>query len=120
VTRKKPKPRSMTIGVAECTTIKTVPAVKVSSVFVSRCDPSTTIEDVRSFLNEKNWQISLVEKLKAKYGTYSSFRIDLVRTDQPESFFLKPEHWPADMLVKRFNRTKPGLFQKSTKQNIFK
>jgi len=92
--------------------IKTVPAVKVSSVFVSRCDPKTTTDAFQSFLEKKNWQIGLVEKLKTKFNTYSSFRIDILRNNEPESEFLKPAHWPVNMLVKRYNRSRPTNFRR--------
>jgi hypothetical protein len=111
VVRKKPKSRPMTIGTAESNEIKTVPAIKVSSVFVTRCDPNTKTEDLHSFLSKKTWRINLVEKLKTKFETYASFRIDIVRIDMTESELLKPEHWPTNLLVKRFNRLNIGALR---------
>jgi len=107
VQNKKRKARPPILGKSESSSIKTVQVVKVTSVFVSRCDPTTTTNAVSSFLKGKNWKVGTVEKLKTKFNTYSSFRIDILRDNQPESEYLKPEHWPSNMLIKRYNRPKP-------------
>ncbi|CAL8145426.1 unnamed protein product [Orchesella dallaii] len=104
VTYKK-KSKAPTFGAAK-SVIQAVKAVKTSSVFLSRCTPTTTCDDIRTYLvEEKKWVINDVQCVKTKFQTYRSFRVDIVRTDDnPESEYLKPEHWPENLLIARFNR----------------
>jgi len=116
VARKKRKPRPVIIGTDENATneIKTVPATAVTSVFVSRCAPTTTTDNFRSLLEKKNWKIGRVQKRRASFDTYSTFRIDILRSyDEPEFEFFKPEHWPMGAFVKPFERRpyKPAVIK---------
>ncbi|CAL8140651.1 unnamed protein product [Orchesella dallaii] len=92
VTYKK-KSKAPTFGAAK-SVIQAVKAAKTSSVFLSRCTPTTTCDDIRTYLvEEKQWVINDVQCVKTKFQTYRSFQVEIVRTDdKPESEYLKPEH----------------------------
>jgi len=105
VTRKKPKKPIVVKGAAK-STIKTVKAVHVSSFFLSRCEPETTCEEIKTNLETQNsWSVKEVSKMNTRFNTYASFRVDIIRNgEHSENSYMKPDHWPADSLVKRFNR----------------
>lgn len=105
VLHRKKKSKPPNIGKAECS-ILTVKPVKVSSIFVSRCTPSTAATDLKEYLeNAHGWTVPEVIKLNSRHNRYSSFRVDVIRKgENPESEYLKEEFWPANSLIKRFNR----------------
>lgn len=113
--KKKPKPKPLILGQGNSMKIKTVPAIKVASVFLSRIDPKTTEEEVKEFIaEEKSWNVPHIAKLTTKFNNYASFRVDIIRqyrddgTVTSESEYMKPEHWPKNSIVKRFNRNRFG------------
>jgi len=99
------KSRSPIVGAAK-SAIQAVKVVKTSSVFITRCQPETTCDDIKAYLiNERQWNIKGVQSVNTKYQTYRSFRVDILRADNtPESEYLKPAHWPENTLIARFNR----------------
>lgn len=83
-------------------------ALKVASrtapkkeLFVSRLDPSTTAQDLESFLlNDLKLKTVKITKLKTKYQTYASFHLLIDSSD-----FNKAHHedvWPEGILIKPF------------------
>lgn len=111
--KKKSKPKPLVLGQGNSMKIKTIPAIKVASVFLSRCDPSTTEDNINDYIaEEKSWNVTHVAKLNTKFNNYASFRIDIIRkyhddgTLTSESEYMKPEHWPKNSIVKRFNRNR--------------
>ena len=99
------KPQAPIIGKVK-SSIEAVTPIKISSIFVSRCSPNTSNDDLKEYLESQNkWTIQSVLKLKTRHETYSSFRVDLLRDSaKSEASYLNPDMWPESILVKRFNR----------------
>ena len=73
------------------------------SLFVSRIDPEETIEAVRNHVLAtfgRRTEINIT-KLRSKYSTYSSFKIDIFNLSRRINVF-ENRHWPEGILVKNF------------------
>lgn len=75
---------------------------KFKAFHVSNLKPSTTVEDLQSFLN-KNFAIAKCEKLSSKYpDSYSSFKVLIPDSDYEKA--LDGSNWPNKANVHRFFR----------------
>ena len=92
-------------------TIKGVPRVpQRGHVFVGRCEPSTTVEDILSHLTDENIVDAEVHLVATKSNRYTAFRIS-VPPSQLENI-LNPELWPLDIEVRKWQ-----FGQKKVRQN---
>ena len=73
---------------------------KFKKVFVSRLGPHTTEEDMQSYLKDELEVDSKCTKLKTRFDTYSSFKIEAQCCEGID--LLDPGMWPAGLLVKQF------------------
>ena len=70
------------------------------SLFVSRLDPGIEPMELNSYIRD-NFHVELeCTKLKTRYDTYSSFKVEGHCADP--GIFLDPSKWPVDILVKKF------------------
>ena len=79
-----------------------VAAVRKCSVFVSRLGPDVSVDNVKEFANGIINDDCEVEKLNAKYSTYSSFKITC--EDKYKTKILDPESWEKGVLIRPFYR----------------
>lgn len=98
--------RKLVEGAATTSSIKAVKPVKITSVFLTRCDPETTVENVKSYLQDSNtWQVNDVVKLNTQNTSYSSFRVDIILGDDDDSEdIIEGKYWPAGTSVRKFHR----------------
>ena len=75
---------------------------KPADVFVSRLNPNTTIDEVKSFVSSqfKSAHTTLCQQLKTRYDTYASFYVQIDGISFNEALNL--DNWPEGVLVKRF------------------
>ncbi|CAL8140023.1 unnamed protein product [Orchesella dallaii] len=114
VKRKKNKSSSRVTGVGGTadSNVKSVPKPRVGLLFLSRCTPETTCDDIGThiFRSVKSFKLLDVETWKTKYNTYSSFKISFNLETEKLSAFLKEtvtaELWPAGSLIKPFGLKK--------------
>lgn len=97
------------IGTATTSIIKTVkptrPTNTISSIFISRCAPETTVEQMREYCsNERSLEVSDVEKITSTRSNNhcSSFRVDFRNQGNWSTKVLKPENWPKNMIVRKW------------------
>ena len=74
---------------------------KRSCLFISRLSPTSTPEDIESFIRS-SFNVSQLrsEKLKTRHDGYSSFRVDMFVTDSTD--VLSPDNWPDGVLIRKF------------------
>lgn len=106
-------------GTAE-SNVKSILKPRVGILFLTRCTPTTTCDDISSHISEKvkSYKLLDVERWKAKHESYSSFKLCFNIEQAKLSTFLKDtikaELWPASSFVKPFGMTrlmKPSLTQ---------
>ena len=74
------------------------------SLFISRLDPDVEPNVVKQFISE-NFEIQVeCTKLKTRYDSYSSFKVEGYCNDP--SIFLESSKWPENILVKKFYNSK--------------
>lgn len=98
----KPAERSRTIVIgsnSEKVGLKTVD--KSKWVFISRCSPETTVDNIVKYFSDENIEVSKCEKLKTRYDDYSSFKV-CVPVTQFEKV-LTSGFWPRGVFVKEFD-----------------
>ena len=76
-------------------------------IFVSRLSSTTTEDNLKKFLSEKNLDVMNVEKLPTKYDTYASFHVNVNIGNQTANEILNPSFWPNRVLVRKYYATKP-------------
>lgn len=114
VTKKKRKPRPIVLGSSQSTEIKIIRKPKVGILFMSRCAPDTTQEEITTHItkSEIKYKLSSVEKCQTRHSSYSSFKICFEIGESKLSAFLKdilnPTFWPSGALVRRFNLSRPS------------
>ena len=69
---------------------------------MSRLGPQITAEKVKAFVDQIISNSCEVEKLNAKYSTYSSFKITC--EDKYKTKILDPESWEKGVLIRPFYR----------------
>lgn len=74
---------------------------KFKWVFISRCAPDTSVEDIVSYITCDGIEISKSEKLKTKYSDYSSFKVCIL--DKYFERVLCPDFWPEGVFVKEYD-----------------
>ena len=86
--------------------IKSVPPpVQKRHFFLSRLDPNTNIDDIKSHLTSLGNKFLNVYQLKSKYpSSYSSFCIEINKTEI--NGILDPTHWPTGVLIMPFYSSK--------------
>ena len=83
------------------TRIKVAPVIKKCKIFVSRLAPHFPMEELREFTKELTGSDScIIERLKTKFPTYSSFVITCDK--QYEATLLDPDEWEEGALVRTF------------------
>jgi hypothetical protein len=70
------------------------------SLFVSRLEPDVEQETVKKYVDDKFKVDFVCEKMKTRYDSYASFKIEGYCKD-PDVFF-EENNWPEDILVRRF------------------
>ena len=89
------------IGSRTSDSIKAVTAVKRVSVFISRLPPGTGEEAVRKYAMEQTGADAVTAlKLKTKYDTYESYRLDLMNPSCDS--VLDPDLWAQGLVIRRF------------------
>ena len=73
---------------------------RVMKIFVSRLQPETTENELQKYLKEDFGLDSKCTKLKTRYDSYASFKIDIMC--DPTFDVYSPKIWPKGLLVKRF------------------
>ena len=92
------------IGTSKVEGISAIRRVQRASVFVSRLDPTLDVKLLKSHIVKNVGFDVNVEKLKAKFNTYSSFHITAVCPDPQK--LLAPDLWPEDTYVRWFYEKK--------------
>jgi len=105
----------MVLGKGKSSTVKGIKPVKIFSLFLTRCPPETTVDEIKSYSEITNkWTISEVVKLKTRRNFYASFRVD-VRLIDDSVDLMSPEYWPVDTYVRKFHReSRTGPHPRST------
>ena len=101
--RKVGKPTKSLVGKMKGASLKSIQMHrKPADVFVSRLNPNTTIDDVKSFVSSqfKSAHTMLCQQLKTRYDAYASFYVEIDGISFNEA--LNSDNWPAGLLVKRF------------------
>ncbi|XP_006821973.1 uncharacterized protein LOC100368535 [Saccoglossus kowalevskii] len=86
--------------------VRTTPPIEL---FVSRLHPSTTNEDMLSFMRSLGINDVKVTMLKTKFDTYASCKLTM--SFATSKTLLDADNWPNDILIRRFY---PSRNQKST------
>ena len=73
---------------------------RLMKLFVSRLLPDTTEKDMSTYLKEEVGVDAKCIKLKTKFDTYASFKIEI--NCEPSLDVYSPDIWPKGLLVKRF------------------
>ena len=95
--------RSTRIGTMKQSDLKVVE--KPVNIFVSRFHPDVLESEIKQFdqTRFKSATTVIVEKLKTKFDSYSSFKISIAGVPAKECLDL--EQWPTGILVKKFFNT---------------
>lgn len=99
----KPNRRQPKIGKGNATGLKAVlPVSKPAEIFVSRLNPETTEDEVKSYAMEqfKDAKEVTCVRIPTKYPTYASFKVSISGIPFKES--VNVEKWPLGILVKRY------------------
>ena len=102
VSQKRFRPK-IKIGKNICSNIKAVKKVsKPTEIFATRFQPDITESDIKSYIISEFCDVESIsiKKLKAKYSTYSSFKIFIIGISLKDA--LNEESWPEGIFVKRF------------------
>ena len=99
VSRKKTKTKSI-IGSGVSNSQLKASSGRFSSVFISRLSPDTSCEDIIKYANDSLKLSVKCEKLKSKFDSYASFKIDVVCNNP--AMLYNPESWPSGILVRKF------------------
>ena len=94
------KRSNMITGRKVGTKLKSVPFVKLAKIFVSRLEPSASVEGLTEYLYEITGKPLKVAKMTTKHPSYSSFVIVCEKDD--ETKLLNPDEWEEGVLVRRF------------------
>jgi len=95
--------RKTIIGKQTGSSIKTVSPKIVRYFHVTRLEPQTKSEQLVNYLKDRHVNVVEVEKLKAKYDSYASFKVR-VTCDEVSQFdpLYGDDFWPDQALVRRF------------------
>ena len=77
------------------------------SVFISRLDPTVSIDELSLYIKSVHNLDANCEKLKTKYDSYASFKIEVVCNNA--SKFFNPENWLAGVYLRKFLITRTKL-----------
>ena len=105
VQRKRKKPG--VVGTSNTTTFKTVKKSvrpKFANVFATRFDPSTTVAELKAYLDVALDVDAKVEKIETKFDTYASFHITCECTEPIK--FMDEKLWPEDIYVRWWREKK--------------
>ena len=92
--------QSLVTGRKSGTALRAAPVVKRIKIFVSRLDPSETTDSMREYVRGLTGTECVIERLKSKFPTYSSFVITCDK--QFENILLNPDEWEEGLLVRPF------------------
>ena len=70
------------------------------SVFISRLDPTLSINELSLYIRSVHTLDDKCVKLKTKHDSYASFKINVVCNNA--SKFFNPENWPAGVYQRKF------------------
>ena len=98
--KKQSRPKQFVTGKKTGTTLKAAP--QQARVFVSRLDPSMTVESLQEFVHELTGSECVVEKIKPKYQDpkHSSFLIEVEK--QYGNALMDPYEWEAGVIIRHF------------------
>jgi len=107
VVDRRKKKTSVVIGRGLPRDLKVVSNTKITSVFISRLDKDTAEDDLARFFDSNN-VLSAVkcEKLKTKYDTYSSFKVDIRYSNIKDVY--DGVNWPAGIFLRKYFNIKNG------------
>ena len=80
--------------------MKAVQVVKKARIFISRLDPDETVDNMKEYVKGLTGEDCDVEKLNARFPTYSSFVITCSK--RHENTLLDPDEWEEGLLVRPF------------------
>ncbi|KAG8313001.1 hypothetical protein J6590_010093, partial [Homalodisca vitripennis] len=98
---------------------------KFKWVFISRCAPDTSVDDIVGYVTVDGIEVSKSEKLKTKYSDYSSFKVCIL--DKHFERVLCPDFWPEGVIVKEYDSPRntfkstngPGVGVKPWERRVF-
>lgn len=104
--KKKESAPKFSLGLANVGTNLVRPRVK--SLFVSRFNPSVTVDDVKGLIVVNDFKHLKCERLKTKHNSYNSFYIEVLASDFDA--LRSPDRWPSGILLAPFY----GVLKKET------
>lgn len=115
--------KNQVVGGAESKRLKIVCKQRGAVLFISRCSPETTIDELKNYITESDfgYKLNEIEKWNSRRSEYSSFKISFsLDTSDTLSKFLRDtidaSKWPAGMFVKQFNFGKNVSKQNNKRQ----
>lgn len=109
--------RKTVIGQNQCSTrLKAVNPL--SWIFISQLEPDTTIEDVKSYLNDYDIKVMQCYKLRTYSKDIAAFRIGVKQSDEEKMFH--EEMWPAKTIIRPYTPKEPRNFQRSSTASLKK
>ena len=103
VSRKRParaKPKAV-IG-TKCGVSLKARSGRFVCVFVSRLDPSTSPEELESFMMDSHKLAAKCTQLTTKHDSYASYKVEVMCDNVAELY--NPEKWPAAVYLRKFFR----------------
>ena len=93
-------PRPITTGTKNDNALRVVEQIRKVRAFVSRCHPDESETEINNYVKGIIDDDCIVQKLRAKFSTYSSFVItcDFKHEDK----ILNPEEWPNGIIIRKF------------------
>ena len=95
-----------TTGTKSGITLRSVPQIRKTSVFVSRLSPEVTSEDLKNFVNRIIDDDCTIEKLPTKFETYASFSVTCDFRHKEK--ILDPGEWEEGLIIRNFYPRVPG------------
>ena len=103
VSRKRParaKPKAV-IG-TKCGVSLKARSGRFVCVFVTRLDPSTSPEELESFMMDSHKLAAKCTQLTTKHDSYASYKVEVMCDNVAELY--NPEKWPAGVYLRKFFR----------------
>ena len=92
--------RNVLTGKKSGSALKASSVVKQARIFVSRVDPSVSIDSIKEFVRELTGTECNIDKVKTKYPTYASY---VITCDcRHEQLLMNPDEWEEGILIRKF------------------
>lgn len=92
------------IGTRKCGNQLKVKDGRFLTAFISRLDPTVTVDDMSLYVKSVHKLEAKCVKLKTKHESYASFKVDVICNDA--SKFYDPDNWPSGVYLRKFFNTK--------------